>query len=209
MESKTSPSNWPDIFKTWSAPVGTLAGALATLLITLFGVEGTRAQLIGYSAVVALLGVGLFVYKKVTDKQRAKAAREERLNTWVETGKRTAFRGLYPYGESDQLPSTQRQREARRLVVQMTDSDFSFGILCGDSGCGKTSLLRSELQGKLKEEAAKTRSGFRVLYISNPRELSSASQRDGKEAELSARLDAELVALRRAINEASGGQRWY
>jgi WD40 repeat protein len=205
MEPKTSPSNWPDIFKTWSAPIGTLASALTTLLIT-FGIEDTRAQIIGYVAVFVLLGVCLFAYKKASNKQRAKAAREERRNTWVETGKRTAFRGLYPYGESDKLPGTQRQREARRLLVQITDSDFSFGILCGDSGCGKTSLLRSELQDRLKEEAAKTRSGFRVLYIANVRELSSISQQEnGKETLLSARLDAELVALRRAINEASGG----
>ena len=43
--------------------------------------------------------------------------------------------------------------------------DFSFGVVCGDSGCGKTSLLRSALQTHLKEQ------GHRVLYVSSPREL--------------------------------------
>lgn len=48
-----------------------------------------------------------------------------------------AFRGLYPYQEGDTLPGQHRQREALTIFTQLTDADFRFGVVCGESGCGK------------------------------------------------------------------------
>lgn len=115
---------------------------------------------------------------------------------------RTAFRGLYPYQEGDILPGHQREWEAKSIFTQVTDADFSFGIICGDSGCGKTSLLRCALTAHLKETEAQT--GLRVLYVGNPLELAGKTeQADGLAAP--DRLRRQLAELERAARDAGRG----
>lgn len=63
-----------------------------------------------------------------------------------------AFRGLLPFHEADRGLFYGRETEAAALFEMVRHSDFRFGVLFGESGCGKTSLLRAGLMPRLWEE---------------------------------------------------------
>ncbi|MGR3274057.1 nSTAND1 domain-containing NTPase [Acaryochloris marina NIES-2412] len=58
---------------------------------------------------------------------------------------RKAIKGLRPFGPDDAeiFAQLQRERLLRDCVEVMTGSNFRFGILMGESGCGKTSFLQA------------------------------------------------------------------
>jgi hypothetical protein len=92
-----------------------------------------------------------FLFKSEKKRSAAEQARR-RLEVWAQTSRSAAFRSLDPYSEADTLPGTERKRQARRLVTSIKDPSFRFGVVSGDVGCGKTSLLQSEVQRLLKSE---------------------------------------------------------
>lgn len=63
-----------------------------------------------------------------------------------------AFRGLLPFQEADRSRFYGREAETAALLDLIRHTDFRFGVLFGDSGCGKTSLLRAGLLPRLWEE---------------------------------------------------------
>jgi len=67
---------------------------------------------------------------------------------------RSAIKGLLPYGKDDATLFTQLQREQdlATCAEAITASDFRFGVLCGESGNGKTSFLQAGLWPKLPEQ---------------------------------------------------------
>jgi hypothetical protein len=108
--------------------------------------------------VMANLGTGFFdlvtfyflwrFQRKVNAAEQAR----KRIENWAQTSHTAAFRSLDPYSEADRLPGTERKRQARRLVTSVKDPGFRFGVVNGDVGCGKTSLLQSETLRLLKSE---------------------------------------------------------
>ncbi len=60
---------------------------------------------------------------------------------------RRAIKGLRPFTFSDAEIFTRLERgeNLRECLVAISDRDFRFGILCGESGCGKTSFLQAGL----------------------------------------------------------------
>lgn len=195
------------IFKEWLGVIGTVGGAVAALLAVLLPGQTTAVvQVIGYTVALMLLCVGGFIFVRVRRRQHSRRLREKRRETWereMAEAHLTAFRGLFPYQESDELPGEHRQLEARRLVTQFSEPTFSFGVVCGDSGCGKTSLLRSAIQRRLK--TAGEEKGFSVLYLSNPRELAEDGASHGERADIAGRLRREIETLRRLAGGASQG----
>lgn len=55
----------------------------------------------------------------------------------------SAFRGLLPFQEADRDRFFGRESETASLIAMVSHADFRFGVLYGDSGSGKTSLLRA------------------------------------------------------------------
>lgn len=69
-----------------------------------------------------------------------------------------AFRGLLPFDEADRRHFYGRDLDTHALYSMVTNQMFRFGVLFGDSGCGKTSVVRAGLVPKLWEE------GYVPLY---------------------------------------------
>jgi hypothetical protein len=71
----------------------------------------------------------------------------------------TILRFLQPFEERDAADLPERADDTGTLFTWVTGEDFRFGVLYGDSGCGKTSLLRAGLQPCLRRE------GYLPIYI--------------------------------------------
>jgi WD40 repeat protein len=70
-----------------------------------------------------------------------------------------AFRGLLPFQEADRDRFFGRDAETAALVAMVAHADFRFGVLYGDSGSGKTSLLRAGVIPRLWD------AGFAPVYV--------------------------------------------
>jgi HEAT repeat protein len=70
------------------------------------------------------------------------------------------WRGPLPFEEGQQLPG--RARNVQDLFTLITSIKFRFGVLWGELGSGKTSLLRAGLVPKLRNEK------FLPIYLSRP-----------------------------------------
>jgi len=146
-------------FRSYLRPILT-AGLI--LLATPF----VRAALLSLSEILArsnpriLANLGTFLFDAVAfyfllrleRKRLAAEQAKKRLETWAQTSHTAAFRSLDAYTETDTLPGTERKRQARRLVTSIKDPSFRFGVVSGDVGCGKTSLLQSEVRRILRSE---------------------------------------------------------
>jgi hypothetical protein len=186
-----------ELITEWWELIATIAGAITAILATVIKAEGP-GRLIGLLLALSLVGISAYFYSKIQHRRLIRKRRKEQLVLWEERkNKRTAFRGLYPYLEGDILPGEHRQREARIVFTQITDPNFSFGVVCGAVGSGKTSLLRSAVQSLLKEAE------FEVLYISNWRQLSNESRSIVSDSKLS-RLKGEIKSLERQASGING-----
>jgi WD40 repeat protein/predicted Ser/Thr protein kinase len=96
--------------------------------------------------------VAFYFLLRLEKKRQAGEQARKRLENWAQTSHTAAFRSLDAYTETDTLPGTERKRQARRLVTSIKDPSFRFGVVSGDVGCGKTSLLQSEVRRLLRSE---------------------------------------------------------
>jgi hypothetical protein len=69
------------------------------------------------------------------------------------------FRGLASFSEGDLLPGVLRRREAKTFARLLKTARSDFFVVCGDSGCGKTSFLQAAVQSELKEM------GWEVVFV--------------------------------------------
>ena len=65
--------------------------------------------------------------------------------------KGAAFRGLVPFQEADRDRFYGRQADTHALFEMIAHGEFRFGVLFGESGSGKTSLLKAGLLPRLRE----------------------------------------------------------
>jgi len=66
----------------------------------------------------------------------------------------SAIKGLLPFelGDAELFVRLQREPIVRDCTQAIIDSNFRIGFLCGESGCGKTSVLRAGIWPKLLRE---------------------------------------------------------
>ncbi|PZU96056.1 MAG: hypothetical protein DCF32_22105 [Leptolyngbya sp.] len=132
-----------------------LAGVVLALLGTVFkgflenlwpGDATPNALWISLWTAVVLFLLGAFVVALV---KRPRPDREAA----ADTKERKAIKGLRPFGPEDVeiFAQLQRQTSLRECLETITSPDYKFGILMGESGCGKTSFLQAGLWPKLQE----------------------------------------------------------
>jgi tetratricopeptide (TPR) repeat protein len=103
--------------------------------------------------------IGLIFIAAVVVAVRAKRHETEGLGgDWNE---RSPIKGLLPFEFADAklFSGLQREEDFRECLPVLTGADFRFGILCGESGCGKTSYLQAGLWPRLQEQ------GHPCLYV--------------------------------------------
>lgn len=154
--------------KTWSGwLVGLMAVAVALAMVALIFAL-FRLQVVAITLAVASLVISVILFWLFRRKLRAKRDLDQRAaESFEHRAKRKAFRGLSPYDEKDKLPGATRRAFAELIATQVLDSEFSLGVVSGDVGCGKTSLLRAALYNFLQAK------GHPVCVVSRPRDLGS------------------------------------
>ncbi|MGX9728429.1 MAG: nSTAND1 domain-containing NTPase [Candidatus Electronema sp. VV] len=183
MNEPASPKAALDQLKEWKELTAFIAVEAASVL-GIFLSSGA-AQIA--SAVLAPVGVA-GVSWHIRRLRLRKKQREEQERLWEERRNqpRAAFRSLSPFEEQDELPGQDRKQLARSIAVRIVNDDFRFGIVCGDSGAGKTSLLRSEVMRNIRAN------GLEPVYLRSPRRLARTGLAAVSSCE---RLAAELDAF--------------
>jgi serine/threonine protein kinase len=108
------------------------------------------------------------------------AVKEARVSPRSAQPERQAIKGLRPFSfqDADVFAQLQRQESLRECLATILDDTFRFGVLCGESGCGKTSFLQAGIWPSLNQQ------NYKAIYIkfsdSNPFE----SIRDTIQAQL-------------------------
>jgi len=134
-------------YKRWLVAGAALAFLLAVGLAAI-----RQADSGSWSPVVLLFGLSCLALVVWT------ILRQTREKTLQRQPQGVAFRGLLPFQEADRKHFYGRELDTQALHAMVTHELFRFGVLFGDSGCGKTSLVRAGLAPKLWEE------GFVPLY---------------------------------------------
>jgi hypothetical protein len=139
----------------WAEKFTVVGAAFATMASTFLPQHGGIAKSVGYGVAV-LLGLVTVGLHRRGRRLTAKAAAIPVL----EPHGRAILRGLDAFDEGD--PLVARKIEVQRVCGRVRDRDFRHTVLSGDSGCGKTSLLRAGVVPTLK------RDGIRVVYLDKP-----------------------------------------
>jgi hypothetical protein len=154
MENGNSPV-FTDEISTWLTRVTGIAASLATIFAVFFPTSGEKTKIVAYivAIVLVLCAVSLFVYKKRKSPRIIVQPGEPIPSTAV-------LRGLLPFEDGDKLIGRTVDLQALNTLVR--SSGFRFGVVWGQSGCGKTSLLRAGFVPALREQ------GVRPLYLIKP-----------------------------------------
>jgi DNA-binding winged helix-turn-helix (wHTH) protein len=75
---------------------------------------------------------------------------KERATAIVPASQVAAFRGLLPFESGDADRFYGREVDATAIASLISHSEFRFGVLYGDSGCGKTSMVQAGVLPRLE-----------------------------------------------------------
>ncbi|MCA1666962.1 MAG: ATP-binding protein [Thermomicrobia bacterium] len=160
--------NSKSVFQQLRDSVGEVSRTTQALLtalmacITFFGVQVSSGMKVAIVVAIAVAIVVAFVCLSVSQSYRKRRlAALAAFGAFPTTGDSgAALRFLHPFGVGDTLLG--RNSELQDLHVLVTSLNFRYGVLYGDSGSGKTSLLRAGLLEDVQE-----REGLTTIYLPN------------------------------------------
>lgn len=81
----------------------------------------------------------------------------------IDFSKRSAIKGLRPFGfeDAELFARLQREQDLHDCLEAITEREFRFGILCGVSGSGKSSFLQAGLWPRLQQQ----KPAYRCIYV--------------------------------------------
>ena len=133
---------------------------------------------------LAIFGGAYLLWRNNEKRSSRLAAQRMRAETWAQRPLQAAFRGLYSYTRKDELPGKARRQLAKRIATQVAHPSFRYGVVSGEVGAGKSSLLDSGIARDLES------GGFSVVLIRGLEEYVGTRT-----------LDAVLRHLRRRLEE--------
>ncbi len=177
-------------FRKWIAATGAIVLAAAALAF-LFGQRGAGRSLDLALSILALL---CFAAAFAARRYRPIGPPQTRSSG-------AAFRGLLPFQEADRDRFYGRDVETAALFDLITNNEFRFGVLFGDSGSGKTSLLRAGLTPRLWE------AGFVPIYCRSYNDpMTALVEQCRRQSQLAPLEQEELVDyLKRVTDELNAG----
>jgi hypothetical protein len=134
--------------------IAAIAAQIVPLLVAL-KIDASAAIVIA-----AVIIVAAFALWRLSERRKAaEMERRRRDREWRERPLQAGFRGLSSYTRLDDLPGKSRQRLARRIAGSIAHPAFRYGLVSGEVGAGKSSLLDS---GVGKELAS---TGFTIIFV--------------------------------------------
>ena len=177
-------------YRSWLLGIGVAATVALSLNIAF--VHPRYAQLLGDVATAVLAVISFYFYARATKK----SARRDPAPTQA-----AAFRGLLPFESSDADRFYGRDIETAAIIDLICHSDFRFGVLYGDSGCGKTSLIRAALLPRLE---AKGYLAIHCRSYKDPVEILTGECRKRSRV-IPGRGESPLAYLQRVAHKAGSG----
>ena len=136
------------------------------------------------AAIALAILVATFMLWRLSERRKAEEAdRNRRDQEWRNRPLQAGFRGLSSYTRLDELPGKTRQQLARRIALTVAHPTFRYGLVSGEVGAGKSSLLDSGVAKELES------ADFSIVFV---RGLQDASDRA---------LPAVITALRSKLDE--------
>ncbi len=148
------PGQFKKVYGEWynliQAIAAVVVSALGVLLTGIFGAtfndqHQILVKVVGYVVTLAIVAGGVWLW-------RARAPRPVPIPPVIRPSSTAVFRGLYAFSEDDpfDLPGAERQTEAATVSTQVQSPGFKFGLISGETGCGKSSFLASGVLRRLR-----------------------------------------------------------
>lgn len=139
-----------------------VVAAIAAQLLPLFlawQIATPLANALALLLTLAIIGAAYLLWRRGQKHRADLEARESRAREWASRPLQAAFRGLYSYTRHDELPGRRRRQLAKRIATQVAHPTFGYGVVSGEIGAGKSSLLDSGVGRELEN------GGFSVVLI--------------------------------------------
>ena len=162
-----------------------VVGQLLPILIA-WKFAGPVANLLAFVLALTIIGGAFLAWRQSERRRAAATSREQRAREWAQRPLQAAFRGLYSYTRHDELPGLRRRQLAKLIATQVAHPTFRYGVVCGEVGAGKSSLVDSGIGSQLEA------GGFSITLVRGLQGFSGERT-----------LEAVLEALRGQLHDAT------
>jgi hypothetical protein len=145
-------TSWETVWK-WVERVSWVLAIFSAIYVSTGPVDQTKTLFIIAGLVLVFIGAGLYIYRK--NLNHLKSARLVK-----PLSPTAALRGLLPFEDGQYLPG--REHDAQNFNTIVSTKGFRYGVIAGESGCGKTSFLRAKFIPLLRQM------DWKAVYVPRP-----------------------------------------